>query len=253
MMRAPEPEQIAVVVNRLSTLYEAAGLRLGCALVEANALLVLADLRGTTNLLLYEPTEANRRHIAALQPTLNSLGLRWRIEETATPLPSGRLCSVIILESLAGYAYISRQTEMRGMTPFDGIGGWEGWEAWGRPCFDALRENYEPEPVLLDRWIGLALGYPDRAIEDACQAITNGGFPATFVHAPLPSVKCYGGASPNFSYAPEHADDPGIVFTIQTWEALLEGVYASAWHQQLVGDPAFQAARRERRGIPHEA
>jgi hypothetical protein len=61
-------------------------------------------------------------------------------------------------------------------------------------------------------------------------------------------IKCplYKGAQRVFSYAPGHAGDPLLVETIATWNALFEGVYASAWHQQLVADPAFRAARHER-------
>lgn len=40
--------------------------------------------------------------------------------------------------------------------------------------------------------------------------------------------------------------DPGVAETCTTWGQLIEGVYASVWHQHLMRDPAFQAARQER-------
>lgn len=43
----------ATAVSRLARLYEVAEPRLGCALVEANVVLVLADLRDSTNVLLF--------------------------------------------------------------------------------------------------------------------------------------------------------------------------------------------------------
>ena len=245
-MSSGESLQVDETVARLATVYVAVGPRLGCCLVEAQVLLLLAGLRAQTELLLYEPEAGDAA--AVTQLNLAGVGVRARIVEEDTITPGrGRRVRVLVLESLAGYAYVSERTRMRGIQPFDLASGWDGLEVWGKAAFDALKAIYEPEPVLLDRWIGLVLGYPDCAVEDACEALARGRRLATLARAGIPAVYHYGGAMPLFSFAPAHTNDPGIVATCAAWQALLEGVYASAWHQQLVADPAFQAARRARR------
>jgi hypothetical protein len=64
--------------------------------------------------------------------------------------------------------------------------------------------------------------------------------------APIAGVEIYRGARPNFSLRPEHLNDPSVKETCATWGQMIEAVYASSWHQHLVRDPAFQAARQER-------
>ena len=112
-------------MDRLARLYEAAGPRLGCALVEANNLLVLANLRGTTNFVLMESTDADLAQVEHLGETLDTLGLRAKITAESVNA-NGRMCSAVILDSLAGYAYISTQTQMRGIAAFDAATGWGG-------------------------------------------------------------------------------------------------------------------------------
>lgn len=184
----PKGDQLhrAETVARLARVYEAVGPRLGCCLVEANALLLLAGLRAQTDLLLYEPEAGDAAAIA--QMNLAGDGLRVRLAEEETQHPSGRSMRVLILESLEGYAYVSARTQMYGIQPFDQALGWEGLEVWGKAAFDALKSSYEPEPVLLDRWIGLCLGYPDRAVDDACEAIVQGRAFDTLVRADVPAV-----------------------------------------------------------------
>ena len=106
-----EPGKIAAVVSRLETLYEAADPRLGCTLVEAIALLVLADVRGTTNVVLFEPTDADRAVMGHLENTLEGLGLRaWMSEETRNA--NGRMCCAVVPDSLEGHGFVSTQSQM---------------------------------------------------------------------------------------------------------------------------------------------
>lgn len=91
---------VETTVSRLAALYEAAGPRMGCALVEANNLLVLADLRGSTNFVQFEPTDADRDTITCLADTLDTLGLRAKITEESRNA-NGRMCSAVILDSVA--------------------------------------------------------------------------------------------------------------------------------------------------------
>lgn len=243
-----DPLDVNTTMSRLATLYEQAGPRLGCLLVEANVLLLLADLRAKTDLMLYEPTHGDHQRLEGMQPTLAGMGMRWKLEPIIRRHPvDGRDYSMIFLESLGGYAHVSRVTSMRGVVPFDPISGWEGLNDWMHATLADLRATYEPEPILFDRWLGLLLGYPDRAVDDLCQALAHGRDYHQFAEARLPAVHRYGGALPIFRFAPEHADDPGTVATCAMWEVRLAGIYASAWHQQLVADPAFQEARRRRK------
>jgi hypothetical protein len=238
---------IEATIQRLARLYAAAGPRLGCALVEANVLLVLADLRGTTNFVQMEPTDADRARVDELADLFGELGLRvYMMNETRNA--NGRMCSAVVVESLAGYAYVSTQTQMPGFTPFDASAGWPGWNAWAKEVYARLKaaRPEESEELRYDRWIGVALGYPDQAIEDAIQWQREGKEWRWLADTDLPSVERYHGAEPSFSYAPVHASDPGIVETIATWERALQAIYASLYLQQLADDPTFRAARAER-------
>lgn len=246
-MSTGAPRNVEAIVTRLTRLYAAAGPRIGCALVEANNLLVLADLRGSTNFVLFEPTDADRAIFARLGDLVGELGLRIKITEE-TRNANGRMCSTVVLESLAGYAYISRQTKMPGFTPLDASTGWSGWATWAKAVFRGLQATHpdESEELHYDRWFGVVLGYPDQAVEDAIQWQREGKEWRWMAEANLPSVERYHGAEPSFNFAPAHTNDPGIVETIATWEHLLEAVYASPEHLQLTNDPIFQTARRER-------
>jgi DNA polymerase III epsilon subunit-like protein len=175
MMSGDDPGKIAAVVSRLETLYAAAGPRLGCALVEANVLLVLADLRGTINFVLFEPTAADWATVAALGDTLDVLGLRISMmDETCNA--NGRMCSAVVVESLEGMQLVSSRSHMPGVVPFDSATGWTGREVWAKQVRANLSAAYpaEDEHLIYDRFIGMALGYPDPAIEDLCANLRAG-------------------------------------------------------------------------------
>lgn len=84
---------------------------------------------------------------------------------------NGRLCSAVVIESLAGSASVSRQTRMLAFPPFDPASGWSGWHVWAKEVYARLKTSYpeDSKERLLNRWTGLVLGYPDQAIEGACQ------------------------------------------------------------------------------------
>lgn len=244
-MHAVEPWRPEQTVTRMAALYEAVGPRLGCTLVEAEVLLLLAGLRAQTDLLLFDQEDGDAAAVERLNRADADLHVKI-VEEDARHQQTGRRMRVLILESLAGYAYVSTHIPLQGITPFDPTEGWEGVENWGKEVFDFMRAS-DTEDLALTRWIGFTLGYPARAIEDACEAIRTGQSFDTLAHADILAVYRYGGAMPIFSFASAHADDPEIVATCTNWQALLEGVYESRWHQLLAADPAFQAARQARR------
>jgi hypothetical protein len=154
----------------------------------------------------------------------------------------------VVLQNLAGYPLVSRQTRIRGFTPFDAAAGGPGRQTWATQVHAGLAAVYpdESEALRLDRWIGVALGYPNQAIEDAVQWQREGKGWQWLAEAELPATDLYRGALPSFRSAPVQASDPGIAETMATWEQMLEAVYASAWHQQLMRIPVLQAALQER-------
>jgi hypothetical protein len=238
---------VETTVERLAALYAALGPRLGCRLVEANAVLTTAGARGDANLSIVDPTPDNLVTLQQAQPTFAAQGIRWVVMEEVHYTVYGRPFWPASLNSLEGFARSSRTSQLVGITPFDASTGWEGLRA-GMPIVSPPLEAAYPEQFMVI-WDGFTLGYPDQAILDFCAALKVGAV-ATLEQVKMPAVERYVCAQPCFSYAPAHASDPQIVTTAVEWNALLEGVYASEWHQQLAADPAFQVARRVREGAP---
>ena len=238
-----EPLRSEQTVARLAALYTALGPRLGCRLVEANAVLTIAGARGDADLSINDPTPDDLVTLQQAQPAFAAQGIRWEVMEEVHYTAFGRPFWPASLNSLEGYARSSRTSHLVGISPFDASTGWEGFHEWLDTTFRALQSAYPTHAMTI--WDGFLLGYPDQAIMDFCAALETGTV-EQMERVRLPAVDRYLGAQPCFSYAPAHASDPDIVATATAWQELLEGVYASAWHQHLAADPAFQAARRAR-------
>lgn len=243
-MRSLEPLRSEQTVARMAALYAALGPHLGCYLVEANAVLTIAGARGDADLSIDDPTPDDLVTLQQAQPAFAAQGIRWEVMEEVHYTAFGRPFWPASLNSLEGYARSSRTSHLVGIRPFDASTGWEGFHEWLDVTFRALEAAYPTHAMTM--WDGFLLGYPDQAIMDFCVALETGTI-EQMECVRLPAVDRYLGAQPCFSYAPAHASDPAIVATATAWQELLESVYASEWHQQLVADPAFQAARQARR------
>lgn len=238
-----KPLNVERTVSTLDALYTSSGPRLGCALVEANAILTVAGARGDADLSIYWPTPADLETLERLQPTLAAHGLRWDVMPNARKDVFGRLFRPGLLSSLEGYARSSQTSHLSGITAFDAATGWEGFARWNYQTFHALQAAYPEQYRII--WDGFTLGYPDQALLDFSAALETNSL-NTLERVALPATSHYVGAQPLFSYAPEHANEPQVAATRDAWQTLLEGVYASVWHQALAADPQFQAARKER-------
>lgn len=241
MQDDPTPLDSAATVATLAALYEAAGPRLGCRLVEANAVLLVAGLRGYADFSVDAPIDADLEALERMQPALAAAGLRWVVIPELRSDPFGRPYWSGFLNSLPGYAHVSRSSHLLEMAPFEPATDWLGWRIWQHYTYAALGMAYPKHQETV--WTGISLGYPDQAILDFCAAM-DADTKGQLEPVSIPAIERYVCAQPRFHYAPKHANEPGIATTRATWQALLYAVYESDWHQRLAADLSFQDARQ---------
>lgn len=246
----PEPLTGAETANIVSELYSAAGPRLGSILVESYIVLTLAGARGQTEFFLSEPTIEDRKAIEALNDILLRKGLKMTDYQTFVSPSNGKETLMIDLESLRGYARVSRLTKIPGIKPFDESTGWNGLKTWIHESYESMEQAqaqgkipYTEEDVQ-HIFTGVIKGYPDIATYDICKW-SNDGRKYEIDETDIAHVSLYRGAEPNFSFLPEHANDPSIKDTVNKWGKLLGEFYATPWHEKIKTDPNFVAARSQ--------
>lgn len=211
------PLSLAAIVEQVARFYAAVGPHVCCTFVEPEMLLVVAGLRADANLLVFEPTQGDEEAVQRLNAAMQPDDLQAKLAEETITNANGRPCRTLLIDNLAGYAYVSRQTGMRGVSVYDAATGRPGWEHWYQDTLDGLKANYEPDPILWDRWLGLLLGYPDCAIDALCRNLTAGRWGNTgLVSIEIPGMRRYPCALPSFSYDRADANDPQLVNTVKT-------------------------------------
>ncbi len=247
----PEPLTGAETANIVSELYSAAGPRLGSRLVESNIVLTLAGARGQTEFFLSEPTAEDRKSIEALNDILEKKGIKMKsMSKTFVSPRNGKETLMIDLESLRGYARVSRLTKIPGIKPFDESTGWNGLNTWIHESYESIEQAQSQGIIpctkddIEDIFTGVIKGYPDIATYDICKW-SNDGRKYQIDETDIAHVSLYKGAEPNFDFLPEHANDPTITDTVKKWGNILGEFYATPWHEKIKTDSGFIAARSQ--------
>jgi hypothetical protein len=223
----------------IASLYDRIGPHCGSLFVEPNVVLTIAGARGHTEFFVEDPQPGDEDDLKGLNEILEPLGMEI---PSACELPNSKMLCVS-LENLRGYERVSKLTRIPIFQPYEASSGWSGWRAW----HETVWKNSDRRGLSLDdHWntiAGMTYGYPDRAIRDFNDWLASGR-KIEVVFSDVPYAKTYRCAQPNFLYRPEHADDPSIRATLETWGAALRDFYDSPWHRAIAQDPEFLAARK---------
>lgn len=248
--RPTAAESAAIAVRRVSTTYEEVGSRLGVYLVNPNVVLTLADERGSADLPVQASAKELRRFVARANDVLLPEGCRIVIH--AGPHRPSFLRGQADLEivSLAGLAQVSARTTLPGISPFDAKSSWDGLREWctqtRASVIAAQQAGKLPahvDPVHFE--IGLALGYPDRAMLGYLPVADDAWDEDKCVDARIPFSDRYDCAQPIYSFLKTDEADPAIVEHQRRWGQVLARFYGSSWHERLHRDPDFLRARRQ--------
>lgn len=245
-VNVPEPLSTQELVEIVSEAYLLVGPRNGSALVEANIILTLSGTRGHTEFFIDDPTKTDSADVDKLKELFARKGI---IIDAIGPFmsPRGEILMVGMV-SLRGIERVSKLTKIPGFIPFQASQGWEGYIEWSNKCLENLEalESSKSAPLSADELetltVGVAKGYPDIAIHDFIDWL-RANREKLLAESRIPYVNLYGGAEPNFSFFPQHRNNPTIRQTILTWKNVLEKFYTSSWHEEIKHDEQFLQAR----------
>lgn len=247
-LRIPETLSSDEIVALVSEMYSIAGPRIGAILVEANNILTFAGARGQTEFFIDNPTLEDTAAIAQLSVVMRPKGLFLEADDVMER-PGRDPFLMVNVQSLRGFERVSRLTQIPGIHPFDLNRGLEGIDQWEKETMQSLEEEQlrgnipYPKTELQDILTGVTKGYPDQAIYDATEWWGVNDRTTPIADSDIAWVSKYGGAEPDFLFHPDHANDPSIRETIDKWGEILRTFYEHPWHQDLIKDPDFIAAR----------
>lgn len=225
----------------ISTIYQEIGPRLGSHLVEPNAVLTLSGLRGVGNFLTHNLTEEEKNKIEKLNEKIKNRGIVFVIWDDKKEDVAD-----ITIYNFNGLEYTSKLSKLPFVKPYDSSTGLEGIKKWVGSTYTAA-ENYLKKATgaaLSALVVGLRLGYPDQALLDAADAISNNINWDELADSKIPYSDYYHNPQPNFSYFPQHEEDPTIARTRESWGKLLKEFYNTKWHMSLAQDSIFINMRK---------
>ena len=269
-----EGERVAELVEKL---YQELPARFCSHLVESSVVLILAGQKGTGeyHLALPEDKEKQREEFDALREWLerangileeeghSEIKFTGSTESFDNAVYSIARGGEVLLGGIINFKALERLTkgtQIPNIPEYDSATGMEGVNLWRRETQEALKQardrgelpNNLTDEALTDILHGVELGYPDRAILDFADWISqNEQDYSRIVDSEPLFVNTYSGPLPTFAYYPEHAQDPGIQENLCKTEETLQGFYESAWHKNLENDAAFLEARRSQENL-HE-
>ena len=235
-------------------MFEKAPPRIGAHFVESNVILTMAGLKPNT--MFYVPVLDSedwrdlRRDVQRLNRTLADDGIQIRTKARPRHSPKDdQLITEVEIDNINALERTTKDANIPGVPPFSKERGFEGIDEWRQEKADGLMKAVDEGkiPKKYDiRFIskGIDLGYPDTAIMDHAKAHAEGEDNDLPV-ANIPRVLEYSSATPNFSFAPEHADDPAIQENIRQATEILNGFYDSPEHKKLKQDERFGKVRGE--------
>ena len=234
-------------------MFEKAPPRLGAHFVESNVVLTMAGLKPSTTfyvpVLDMEGWRDLRQNIRELNRTLDDKGIRMETKAKPRHSPKdGQLIQEVEMDNLGALERTTKESKIPGVPPFSKERGFKGLDEWRQEKADGLMKavaNGEIPEEYDIRFIskGVDLGYPDTAVLDHAKAHA-GGRANDLPVANIPRVYEYGSAVPNFSFAPEHSDDPQIKEHIEQATKILNDFYDSPEHEKLKQDEGFQKERK---------
>lgn len=242
-------KETAVLVARE---YENNPSTLTARLVNSNAVLTLAGLKGHTEIFI--PVESEKEiksieeNIEKLNDSLEEEGIRFSVSANRKDKgakPGQRLA--VGISNLKGLERTTKLTKIPGVPVLDSQKGFTGAVDWGKELAQdfAQKQRQGEVPQGKEAWQiyidGLSKGYPDTAIEDFYKW-NQGGQKDRMANSRIAGTGKYPEASPNYGFFPEHAENPDIKENIQLATKILDEFYKSDWHRQISEDHAFREA-----------
>jgi len=214
----------------ISKLYNELGVQIGSHLLEPNALLTLAGLRGSGNFLIHSLSSEQRDKIEKANKALQDKGIKFTIAEYEETFD-------IDISNLNGYETSSTKSKLPFVEPYNSSTGFKGLYVWsGKICQNIEKHfKYEPNKSINEEHQhllgGIYLGYPDQALLDHLVANID-----ELVLSEIPYADYYDNPQPNFLYLPKHANEESIVQTINEWGKFFEEFYKGQWYQSIAKD-----------------
>lgn len=250
------PPSAEIALERIKSLYpfvEKLHPELGPKLAEmflaSNVVLTLADARGKADFYLFNLTQDQadqmRTMVDGINRSAEPMGIKIESDFEVKPRAyDGKPFLSLNIRSLPGYAWASRQSKLPGVTPFQpkSLTDWQGLNEWHHKTIEQIKESWASkltneqilEEVVDHAYIGVSLGYPDRAIEDLQQDILSGSNHRDLVDSTIPFMDVREGAQANYEFHKRHLTDPEIMDHQKAWGDLLYNFYRSDWYQNLV-------------------
>ncbi len=236
----------------VSKFYEQVGPRIGSYLVEPNAVITIAGLRGHGNFLMHRITNDEKNALEKLNESSKELGIKFFLIED----PQDETVEIIIL-NFKGLEYSSKKTKLPFVPPFDSKTGFDGYLQWKQEIYNKAVKyfkdkdnNYYSEEGLGHLMLGLELGYPDQALLDMYSTFINKEINLShFKLTHIPYSDYYPNPQPNFVYLSEHETEKSIVAIQESWGNLLKQFYNSPWHTNHSKDQTFIKSRKSEEEI----
>lgn len=246
------PPGAEIALERIKNLYpfvEKLHPELGPKLAEKflvpNMVLTLADARGKADFDLFQLTQEQADEIRTMVDEINklaqSMGIRVESDfQVKTRAYDGKPFLSLYLSSLPGYAWASKQSKLPGVTAFvpKSLSDWQGLNEWYRQTIEQIKEYWASrvsdeqilEQLVDHTYVGVSLGYPDRAILDMQEEML-GGERLTMMEIPLMNARP--GAAANYDVKERNLTNPEIMDHQKAWGDLLYNFYRSDWYQDL--------------------
>ncbi len=226
----------------ISQFYTALGPRIGVHLVEPNAVITIAGLRGRGNFLMHDVTDEEKNTLEKTNELAKKHGIKFILTQDLEDKIDG-----IQIINFKGLEYSSKLSRFPFVEPFDSSTGYEGFILWGDTVRNKAEHYFKDKKYSLEEgplghpldhfMVGLELGYPDQALLDLLSTLHLEKSPLTY--SKIPYSDYYSNPQPNFGYLPEHENEEAIAKIKDSWGSLLKEFYNSAWHTSISKDPNF--------------
>ncbi|GEM_PF-4718114 len=233
----------------IAEMYDILGPTNGCILVNPNAVLAVAGLKGNADLPSPLLNDEEAEKIDMLNRQMESRGVHLGYPRNYRE----RVVTQLSLESLRGIEQKSRETKLPGYFPYDSGTGRQGLREWQmrveRNIRKINRDGRLSEETLGIYYDGVRLGYHDQAIRDFAdwyqkETRERGDLAEADILSVNPYAQKYKGNVPEFDYYPSSAENPEIQEYIRKARETLDGFYKSEWHTSIAQDLTFLVARK---------
>ena len=212
--------------NLIAGFYQDLGPRLGSHLVEPNTVLTIAGMRGSGKFVIHNLTKEEQNKIEKLNEKSKKLGIQFTVDNDE----KDNSANISIL-NLKGLEYTTNLSKLPFVKPFNAGQGFEAESSWGKAIIENAQKNFPNIKKYSAHLItGLMLGYPDKAILGVLNNVNEGI---------ISSSELVDSNIPYSSYLREHANDPVIAKTLDSWGKLLIEFHKSNWCQSIAKDPEF--------------